>query len=249
MRFCSAGSGSPLCVLGAFFGYLALAGSLRVCAFICGLLLRRLPSIGARRCGSVAALCPRFTPAVYPATNRTACDILRSYSAGRDRLCAFSGRFSVICLGWFTSSLCVYSRAIAAALAFDRRSAMRFCCGFAFGSRLLFVLRQTGRLAAACVSVPPGRDRHLCVLAVLFDYLPLWVHFGFGRFLQAISTGYRGCGGRGNGVTGLAARPLCVFAQSHWLCNAFRGEYAGATRPRLRQRVFDSLDSPQGQAE
>ncbi len=120
---------------------------------------------------------------------------------------------------------------------------MRFCCGFAFGSRLLFVLRQTGRLAAACVSVPPGRDRHLCVLAVLFDYLPLWVHFGFGRFLQAISTGYRGCGGRGNGVTGLAARPLCVFAQSHWLCNAFRGEYAGAARPRLRQRVFDSLDS------
>ena len=79
--------------------------------------------------------------------------------AGRDRLRAFSGRFSVICLGWFTSSLCVYLRAIAAALAFDRRSAMQFCCGFAFGSRLLFILRQTGRLAAACVSVPPGRDR------------------------------------------------------------------------------------------
>ena len=34
----------------------ALDGSLRVCAFICGLLLRRLPSIGARRCGSVVVL-------------------------------------------------------------------------------------------------------------------------------------------------------------------------------------------------
>ena len=30
---------------------------------------------------------------------------------------------------------------------------------FALGSRLLFVLRQTGRLAISCVSVPPGRDR------------------------------------------------------------------------------------------
>ena len=47
----------------------------------------------------------------------------------------------------------------------------------------------------------------------------------------------------GDGGTGLAARPLCAFAQSHWHCCAFRGEYAGAARPRLRQRVFDSLDS------
>ena len=29
----------------------------------------------------------------------------------------------------------------------------------------------------------------------------------------------------------------------------FRREYAGAARPRLRQRVFDSLDSLQGLAE
>ena len=28
--------------------------------------------------------------------------------------------------------------------------------------------------------------------------------------------------------TGLAARRLCVFAQAHWLCGVFRGEYAGA---------------------
>ena len=38
---------------------------------------------------------------------------------------------------------------------------------FALGSRLLFAAwRQTGRLAVACVSIPPGRERHLCVLAV-----------------------------------------------------------------------------------
>ena len=54
--------------------------------------------------------------------------------------------------------------------------------------------------------------------------------------------------GDGERGTGLAARPLCVFAQPHWYCYAFRGEYAGAARPRLRQRVFDSLDSPHAAA-
>ena len=54
--------------------------------------------------------------------------------------------------------------------------------------------------------------------------------------LWALFTLRRGC-------VGANTRPLCVFAQPHWYCYAFRREYAGATRPRLRQRVFDSLDS------
>ena len=56
----------------------------------------------------------------------------------------------------------------------------------------------------------------------------------------------RGAGDAGNGVTrgmGLAARREYVFAQPHWLCSAFRREYAGAARPRLRQRAIGSLDS------
>ena len=40
-------------------------------------------------------------------------------------------------------------------------------------------------------SYSAGRDRHSCVLAALFGYLPLWVHFGFGCFFMAISTGLR----------------------------------------------------------
>ena len=44
---------------------------------------------------------------------------------------------------------------------------------------------------------------------------------------MAISTGLSGMRG-----TGLAARPLCVFAQPHWYCYAFRREYVGATRPK-----------------
>ena len=43
--------------------------------------------------------------------------------------------------------------------------------------------------------------------------------------------GYRGAGTRERG-TGLAARPLCVFAQPHWHCEFFRGEYVGAPRPK-----------------
>ena len=37
---------------------------------------------------------------------------------------------------------------------------------------------------------------------------------------------------------------MCVFAQAHWPCSAFRREYVGGyAPPNLRQRVFDSLDS------
>ena len=34
------------------------------------------------------------------------------------------------------------------------------------------------------------------------------------------------------GYAGAYSRRLCVFAQPHWLSNAFRGEYAGAARPK-----------------
>ena len=64
------------------------------------------------------------------------------------------------------------------------------------------------RLAISCVPVPPGRDRHSCVLAVLFGYLPLWVHFGFVRSFVAISTGLPGTRG-----TESAARCGCVLRE------------------------------------
>ena len=124
----------------------------------------------AKRCGSVGMFYVRITPAVCRiAPNRTACAVFRSYSAGsRSPFTRSRGVGAVICLGGFTSGLCV----------------------------------------------------------------SLW----------RSRRGYRGAGTRERG-TGLAARPLCVFAQPHWHCEFFRGENAGAARPRLRQRVFDSLDS------
>ena len=83
-------------------------------------------------------------------------------------------------------------------------------------------------------SYSAGSRSPSCVLAVsvrlsaFVSSLRVWIFF-YGDL-----DGLPGCGGRG---TGLAARPLCVFAQPHWRCCAFRGEYAGAARPRLRQRV------------
>ena len=93
------------------------------------------PSVRARLCVPVAALClgarlalrscrsfalarlasrscrgafPRFTPAVCLATNRTACDMLRSYSAGsRSPFVRSRSVSAVICLRGFTSGLYV----------------------------------------------------------------------------------------------------------------------------------------------
>ena len=85
-----------------------------------------LPSARARRCSSVVTFCigvcsamrlwrgayPRFTPAVCRmATNRTACDMLRFYSAGsRSPFVCSRCVGAVICLCGFTSGLGVSCR-------------------------------------------------------------------------------------------------------------------------------------------
>ena len=126
---------------------------------------------------------------------------------------------------------------------------VRQICGsvaaFCVRSRLLFAACAPNR--TACVMLrfysagsrsPFARSRDVGAVICLCGFTS-----GLAVCLRRSRRDYRGCGERGNGGTGLTARPLCSFAQPHWLCNAFRGEYAGAARPRLRQRVFDSLDS------
>ena len=91
-----------------------------------------------------------------------------------------------------------------------------------------------------------GRDRHSCVLESSVRLSGFVGSLRVFAFLCGDPDGVTGDAGdekRGYEGTGLAARPLCVFAQPHWHCEFFRGENAGAARPRLRQRVFDSLDS------
>ena len=86
---------------------------------------------------------------------------------------------------------------------------------FCLRSRLSFFPCQEKRDGLRCVAFLFRRveiatrafSRRWC------GYLPLRVHFGLDRLFAAISTGLPEYGVRG---TGLAARPLCVFAQSHW---------------------------------
>ena len=101
---------------------------------------------------------------------------------------------------------------------------------FVLRSRLLFVSRQTERLAMRCVPVPQGRDRHSHVLGALARLSTLAGSLRVCAFLYGDLDGV--IGDAGNGGTGLAARPLCVFAQPHWYCYAFRGESVGAARPK-----------------
>ena len=72
-------------------------------------------------------------------------------------------------------------------------------------------------------------------------YLPLWVHFWFGRFFVAISTECRRRGWR---------RGVCTLLRDHiGLEMLSAGSTLGLRAPNLRQRVFDSLDSLHAAAE
>ena len=144
-----------------------------------------LPSARGWPCGSGGAVCrhsrrglrfccgvlPSFTPAVCLATNRTAYGSVARFAFVHAGVCGSGG------------AVCRHSR-----------RGLRFYCGVlpSFTPVFFPLSGKKRRLAMPCVSIPPGRDRHSCVLAVLFGYLPLWVHFGFVRLFVAISTSYRG---------------------------------------------------------
>ena len=119
-----------------------------------------------------------------------------------------SGDFTVCLFGWKTQRF-----------AFDHACHTFLLGGLASGSRLSFSsVRKKKRLAEGCVSIPPwvgidsvrsrGVVRLSDLLSSLLDYALLY--------------------GAPDGGTESAARRECVFAQTYWLCNLFRGEYAGA---------------------
>ncbi len=100
---------------------------------------RRLCARGraAKRCGSVETMCHWFASGL------------------------------AILLSRFDFGLCPRWHYVAA-LPSIRARLCDSVAAFCLRSRLLFAaLRQTGRLAISCVSIPPGRDRHSCVLAAL----------------------------------------------------------------------------------
>ena len=118
----------------------------------------------------------------------TACDALRFYSAGRDRLRAFSRRSSVICLGGFTSGLCVYlwrSRRVTGDARNERTGLRGWRCG------LCALLCSRIGLAVLSAGSTLGLRAPDCAK----ESSTLWTLF----------TLRRGC-------VGACSRPLCVFA-------------------------------------
>ena len=178
-------------------------------------------------CGSVVAFCTWFTsgirfycgvlcsitPAVCLLTNRTACGMLRFYSAGsRSPFACSRDVGAVIGRGGNAELVC---------------AAMRFCCGVLclVYARYAVPLRRFVFDHACCLSF--DKQDGLRNVAFLFrrveiairafsgcwrGYLPLWVHFGFGRFFMAISTGLPGTRGmRGTGLRGAGGAAFMLF--------------------------------------
>ena len=82
-------------------------------------------------------------------------------------------------------------------------------------------------------------------------YLTWRVHFGFGCFFVAIPTGLSGMRGTRNGVreNGGWRRGACASLRNRiGIVMLSAGSTLGLRAPNLRQRVFDSLDSPHAAA-
>ena len=140
-----------------------------------------------------------------------ACGILRSYSAGsRSPLVRSRCVSAVICLCGFTSGLCVSlwrSRRVTGDARNERtglRVWRRGLCASLRGHIGLAMLSAGSTLGLRA----PDCAKESKVEAAL---PPLWTLFTLRR-----------------GWVGADSQRLRIFAQPHWPCNAFRGEYAGA---------------------
>ena len=202
----------------------------RRCVSVAALALTR-----ARRCGSVGAFCVRRAFGVAVLLGRFALGSRLLFAAWRQ-----TGRL-VIC---FVSIL----------PGRDRHCAFSRCrCGYLtllvhFGIVRLFVAISTGLRGDEKRGVRGGWRRGRCTLLrgrIGFVGLSAGSTLGLrapdcakeSSTLWTLFTLRRGC-------VGTYSRPLCVFAQPHWPCESFRGEYAGAkcgsstaAAPRLCQRV------------
>ena len=136
---------------------------------------------------------------------------MRNWGAGDERA-RHCGSVAAVCRR-FAHGIAVLLRWFALGL----RMALRFCCGVLprFTPVFFPLSGKKRRLAMSCVSIPPGRDRHSCVLA-----MSVWLS-AFGRFTSGLCVSLwrsrRVTGTRGTWIrdTGTAARPLCAFVQAH----------------------------------
>ena len=146
-----------------------------------------------------------------------------------------------VCL-WFTPALAVLSPRLPLVHACPRGS----IAAFAFGSRLSFFLCQEKRDGLRCLAfLFRGSRSPSCVLAVSVRLSAFVGSLRVCAFLYGDLDGLPGCGGRGYGVGGAAFVRFCASALA---LESFRGEYAGAARPKpapksLRLSGLSSLGS------
>ena len=189
LRFCSAGSRSPLCVLAALFGYRARRVHFGVVRFFMAIstgtglrgtrgyegtgLAARRECVFARAHWLCCAFRGEYVGGCAPPNLRQRVECGSGTAASLDSLHAAVG------LGWCVSELAVLARCFASVHA----------CLFSF-------VRKKETACGILRSCSAGSRSPLCVLAALFGYRARRVHFGFGCFLWRSRRG-RGYGERG----------------------------------------------------
>ena len=217
-----------------------------------------LPSAHAQHCGSSATVCTRLTPGLPFLTllclrlTPSIAVLAQLLALGtRPGLAFLLGRFASVhacCLPHSDKQdglRCVAFLFRRVEIAFVRSrgvGAVICLCGFTSGLCVYLWRSRRGRgngvteVGGACESL-----RNRIGRASLFAGSTLGLRAPDcakeSSTLWTLFTLRRGC-------VGTYSRPLCVFAQPHWPCKSFRGEYAGAkcgsrtaAAPRLRQRV------------
>ena len=150
------------------------------------------------------------------------------------------GVSAVICLGGNAELVCAAMRFLSPRLASVHAGAggsvAVFCRRF---TPVFFPLSgKKRRLAMPCVSIPRVEIATRAFSRRWRGYRAWRVHFGFGRFFMAISTGYRG---RGNGGAGWR-RGACASLRGHIGFTALSaGSTLGAARPQTCAKESSTL--------
>ena len=141
---------------------------------------------------------------------------------------------------------CVRICGFVAAVCSARVRPYGFVAAFCLGSRLSFFLCQEKRDGLRYLAF---LFRRVEIAIRTFSrcrrgYLPLRVHFGFGRFFVAIPTGLPGTRGTGNGVreNGGWRCGLCAFLRNRiGLAGLSAGSTLGAARPQTCAKESSTL--------
>ena len=198
----------------------------------------------ARRCGSGAAACPWRAPGLAVLARRFSLGICPTLRFCRGGLPSVRVRHRV-------SVAAVCPRRAPGVAVLSRRSALgarpalRFWRGVCHRFTPAVCRMAPNRTACDILrSYSAGRDRRLCVLAVLVWLSDIAGSLRVCAFLYGDLDGVTGdAGERGYGERGWRRSACILLRKLIDLAMLSAGSTLGLRAPNLRQRVFDSLDS------